>query len=97
MVLMFYCVRYSLLAAAVDRGDVGVVRALAGSGKADVNGSGANRLLPLVRALRHNPFDAFVVQWGIMSTLLCDSPPSPCRDGMAVIKFTKSRKLPRHC
>ena len=27
--------------------------------------------------------------------MLCDSP--LCRDGIVVIKFTKSRKLPRHC
>ena len=32
---------------------------------------------------------------GQKSTLLCDSP--LCRDGIAVIKFTKLRKMPRHC
>ena len=31
---------------------------------------------------------------GGKSTLLCDSP--LCRDGIVVIKFTKSRKMPRH-
>ena len=32
---------------------------------------------------------------GKKSTLLCDSP--LCRGGIVVIKFTKPRKLPRHC
>ena len=42
------------------------------------------------RPLRFRPF---LVQWGEKSTLLCDSP--LCRGGIVVIKFTKSRKLPR--
>ena len=43
-----------------------------------------------VRPLLHRPF----LCNGEKSTLLCDSP--LCRDGIVVIKFTKSRKLPRH-
>ena len=40
------------------------------------------------------PFRTPFVQWGKKPTLLYDSP--LCRDGIVVIKFTKSRKLPRH-
>ena len=43
---------YTLLAAAADRGDAGVVRALVGSGKADVSASGENEQFPLLRAAR---------------------------------------------
>ena len=43
-------VGYTLLAAAAARGDVAVVRALAGSGRADVNCGGAAGCLPLVEA-----------------------------------------------
>ena len=41
---------FSLLAAAADRGDLAVVRALASCGKADANAGGTGGHLPLVRA-----------------------------------------------
>ena len=49
--------KYSLLSAAADRGDVGIVRALALSGKVDVNKADTGGGVPLVLAARggHTP------------------------------------------
>ena len=54
---------FSLLAAAVDRGDVGIVRALVGSGKADVGRSGPNLIKPL-------PHAAWLGRTGCITALL---------------------------
>ena len=51
-------------------------------------------VLAVALGTRSLPFRPLFVQWGKKSTLCAWSP--LCRDGIVVIKFTKSRKLPCH-